>query len=94
MRKACPQLIIRTQIIVGFPTETEQEFQESMRLLDDVFFDFVEVYEFSARKGTVAEKLAPKVSDDIKRQRFQRLFNKAILNNTPRKIKNILLNKT
>jgi MiaB/RimO family radical SAM methylthiotransferase len=94
IRKACPQLIIRTQLIAGFPTETEQEFQESMRLLDDVVFDYVEVYEFSTRPGTIAEKIEPKVPDGIKRQRFLRLYKKAILNRTSRKIKNILLNKT
>ena len=94
IRKACPQLIIRTQLIAGFPTETEQEFQETMRLLDDDVFDYVEVYEFSARPGTAAEKIEPKVPDDIKRQRFLQLYKKAILNRTPRKIKNILLNKT
>ena len=94
LRSACPQLIIRTQLIAGFPTESEQEFQETLQLLDDVVFDFVEVYEFSARPGTVAEKIEPKVPDDIKRQRLQRLYKKALLNNMPRKIKNILLNKT
>ena len=55
---------------MGFPTETEQEFQESMRLLDNVVFDFVEVYQYSARPGTLAEKIKPEVSDDIKRQRY------------------------
>ena len=93
IRKACPQLIIRTQLIVGFPTETEQEFQESMRLIDDVVFDYVEVYEFSTRPGTVAEKIEPKVPDDIKWQRYLRSYKKALLNRTSRKIKNILLNK-
>ena len=94
IRKACPELIIRTQLIAGFPTETDQEFQETMQLLDDVVFDFVEVYEFSDRPGTIAEKIKPKVPDDIKWQRFLKLYKKTSLNRTPRKIKRILLNKT
>ncbi|MGD0451254.1 MAG: MiaB/RimO family radical SAM methylthiotransferase [Candidatus Bathyarchaeia archaeon] len=94
LRKTCPQIIIRTQLIVGFPTETEQEFQETMRLLDSVVFDFVEVYQYSARPGTLAEKIKPEVSDDTKRERYLRLCKKALLNHTSRKIKNILLKKT
>ncbi len=93
IRKAYPQFILRTQLIAGFPTETEEEFQETMNLVDDVVFDFVEVYEFSERKGTIAEKLEPKVPDNIKKRRYMKLYRKAILNRTPRKIKHIILNK-
>ncbi len=93
IREAYPPLIIRTQIIAGFPTETDEEFQDTMKLLDDVAFDYVEVYEFSARPGTVAAKLEPKVSKDVKRQRFLKLYRKAVFNRTSRKVKNILLNR-
>jgi MiaB/RimO family radical SAM methylthiotransferase len=93
MRQAYPQLILRTQLIAGFPTETEEDFLESMRLIDDVPFDYVEVYEFSARPGTAAEKLEPKVPDRIKRQRFLRLYRKAVFNRIPRKMKNVVLNR-
>jgi tRNA A37 methylthiotransferase MiaB len=93
MREAYPALILRTQLIAGFPAETEADFQESMNLLDDIDFDYVEVYEFSARPGTVAEKIEPKVPDNIKRQRFLRLYRKAVFNHTLRKVKNIVLNR-
>ncbi len=93
IRKAYPPIIIRTQIIAGFPTETDEEFQDTMRLLDEITFDYVEVYEFSARPGTVAAKLEPKVPKDVKRQRFLKLYRKAVYNRTPRKVKNILLNR-
>lgn len=93
MREAYPQLILRTQLIAGFPAETDPDFQETMRLLDDIFFDYVEVYEFSARPGTAAEKIEPKVPDAVKRSRFLKLYRKAVFNRTPRKIKNILLNR-
>jgi tRNA A37 methylthiotransferase MiaB len=91
IHKTHPHFIIRTQLIAGFPTETEEEFQETMKLLDEVVFDFVEVYEFSERKGTVAAKLEPKVPDNIKSERYMKLHKKAILNRTTRKIKNILI---
>jgi tRNA A37 methylthiotransferase MiaB len=93
IRKAYPALIIRSQLMVGFPTETEADFQDTLKLLDDLVFDYVEVYEFSDRPGTVAAKLEPKVPDNVKRQRFLKLYKKAVLNRTPRKIKNILLKR-
>lgn len=77
IRQACPKILIRTQIIAGFPTETEEEFQETIKLLDDIVFDFVEVYEFSARPGTIAENLQPQVPDVVKRQRFVQTIQKS-----------------
>lgn len=93
IRQACPKIIIRTQMMVGFPSETEQDFYESAQLLDDVVFDYVEVYRFSARPGTVAEEIEPKVPDDVIRQRFVKLYRKAMLNHKSQKIKNLLLNR-
>jgi tRNA A37 methylthiotransferase MiaB len=90
IRRAYPGIIIRNQLIVGFPTETDDDFEETMKLLDDVVFDYVEVYEYSERPGTLSEKIEPKVPDSVKRQRYIRLYRKALLNRTPRKIKNIL----
>lgn len=93
VREAYPSLIIRTQLMAGFPTETDQDFQETLRLLDDVVFDYAEVYEFSERPGTLAMNMVPKVPDSVKRRRFLKLYRKAVLNRTPRKIKNILFNR-
>ncbi len=61
LKRACPDLKIRTQIMVGFPTETKQDFAASMRLLDEVKFDYVEVYRFSSRTGTPAKKMQGRV---------------------------------
>ena len=93
IRQACPKIIIRTQMMVGFPSESEQDFEESTQLIDNVFFDYVEVYRFSARPGTVAEEIEPKVPDDIIRQRFVKLYRKTMLNHKSQKIKNLLFNK-
>jgi threonylcarbamoyladenosine tRNA methylthiotransferase CDKAL1 len=93
LRQACPELIIRTQLIVGFPTETEQEFLESMRLIDEVAFDYVEVYRFSDRPGALAEPIVPKVPEEVKAERHLKLYNKAIRDRSFRKIKRLIVDK-
>jgi tRNA A37 methylthiotransferase MiaB len=90
VRTAYPGIMIRTQLMVGFPTETEQDFAETMRLLDDVIFDYAEVYKYSERPRTLAVNMEPKVPEQIKQQRFRKLYRKALLNRTPRKIKNLI----
>lgn len=69
-----PQIKIRTQLMVGFPTETEEEFQDSMRLVDRLHFDFVEVYTFEARKGTRAATMTGQVPEKIKQERYFKLL--------------------
>lgn len=71
-----PQIKIRTQLMVGFPTETEEEFQDSMRLVDELHFDFVEVYKFEARKGTRAAAINGHISEKEKQRRHLRLLLK------------------
>ena len=93
IKEADPNIILRTQLIAGFPGETDKDFIESMRLLDNIEFDYVEVYEFSLRSGTTAEKIEPKVPDVIKRKRYIRLYRKALFNRTPQKIWKLLLRK-
>jgi len=90
IRRACPDIVIRTQLMVGFPTETEQDFAETMRLLDDVVFDYAEVYRFSKRPGTPAENMKGQVPEETISRRFLWLSAKALLNRTPRKIKRVL----
>jgi tRNA-2-methylthio-N6-dimethylallyladenosine synthase len=90
VRKAYPNIIIRTQLMVGFPTETEEDFKETLHLLDDVVLDFAEVYKYSKRPKTVAARMEPQVPDQIKKQRFFRAYRKAVLNRTPRKINHLL----
>jgi tRNA A37 methylthiotransferase MiaB len=94
IKKACPNIILRTQLIAGFPGETDEDFIESMQLLDVVEFDFVEVYEFSLRSGTAAENIEPKIPDMIKRKRYIRLYRKALINRTPQKVWKLILRKT
>ncbi len=91
IKRAFPKIILRTQLIAGFPTETEAEFESTLKLLNDVHFDYVEVYKYSDRPGTRSEKIQPKVPDQIKQQRFIKLYAKALLNRTPSKLLKIIL---
>ncbi len=65
LKIACPSLRIRTQIMVGFPSETEEDFQDALRVIDKDIFDFVEVYRFSSRINTPAANLPNKVAPHI-----------------------------
>ncbi len=74
LRSAIPELVFRTSIIVGFPGETEDEFQalcEDLKVLD---LDHVGVFRYSAEKGTPAAKLANPVHWKTKRKREQTLL--------------------
>jgi tRNA A37 methylthiotransferase MiaB len=85
IRIACPKIVIRTQLMVGFPTETDQDFEETMCLLDDGLFDVAEVYKYSMRPGTPAARMT-QIPEQTKRQRYLKLYRKALLNRTFRKI--------
>jgi len=73
-----PQMQIRTQIMVGFPSETEDEFQDTLRLLDEVRFDFVEVYAFQARPNTEAAKMKDQVPQKVIRRRYHKAYMKSL----------------
>jgi tRNA-2-methylthio-N6-dimethylallyladenosine synthase len=71
IRRYMPEAAITTDVIVGFCGETEAEFRETMRLLDEVRFDKVHVATYSPRPGTIAyRKLADDVPDEVKRERL------------------------
>lgn len=76
------ELQIRTQIMVGFPGETEQEFQDSLRLLDEIKFDFVEVYPFQARPNTEAAAMEDQVPAKVIRRRYHKAYMKSLFNLT------------
>jgi tRNA-2-methylthio-N6-dimethylallyladenosine synthase len=74
LRAAIPTLAISTDIIVGFPGETEEDFQETVRLVEDADFDDAYTFKYSVRDGTPAVKLPDHVSDDVATDRIQRLI--------------------
>jgi len=62
MRSTIPGLALTTDIIVGFPTETAQEYEETRQLMEDVRFDAAFIFKYSERKGTYAQRKMP---DDV-----------------------------
>lgn len=74
IREYMPNVGITTDIIVGFPGETEDEFMETCKFVDDIGFSRIHVFPYSARKGTPAAKHKNQISGDIKHQRSKDLM--------------------
>lgn len=78
LKAAVPEIAITTDIIVGFPGETEEDFEETMDLVGRVRYDSAFTFLYSIRKGTPAEKFENQVPEAVKHERFNRLV--ALLN--------------
>ena len=76
LKAAVPEIAITTDFIVGFPGETEEDFEETLSLVDQIQFDSAFTFLYSIRKGTPAEKYEEQVPEDIKHIRFNRLVDK------------------
>jgi tRNA-2-methylthio-N6-dimethylallyladenosine synthase len=74
IRAAIPQIHFSTDIIVGFPGETEDDFAESMSLVEQVRYGSLFAFKYSPRPGTPAPKIGPPVDDAIASERLTRLF--------------------
>ncbi len=74
IRTQAPGIAIRTSMIVGFPGETEADFQELLDFLSEVRFERVGVFTYSHEENTAAHELEDALSDDEKEQRAQRLI--------------------
>ena len=73
LRDAIPDLALGTDIIVGFPGETEDEFQETLAVVQTVQFDSAFTFVYSPRAGTEAATMTAQVPEDVKRDRMERL---------------------
>ena len=65
---------ITTDIIVGFPQETEEEFSETMEFAKRIGFSKIHVFKYSRRKGTVADKMSGQIEEQVKNTRSERLM--------------------
>jgi len=74
MRSAMPDLAIRSTFIVGYPGETEEEFQTLLDFLDEMRFDRVGAFTFSFEPGTSSEPLGDPVPEEVKLERLDRLM--------------------
>jgi tRNA-2-methylthio-N6-dimethylallyladenosine synthase len=73
LRDAIPDLALGTDIIVGFPGETEDDFQETLAVVEQVGYDSAFTFVYSPRAGTEAAELAGQVEHDVKIERMERL---------------------
>ena len=69
-----PDISLTTDIIVGFPSETEEDFQDTLSFVREVQFSKVHVFPYSRRSGTVAADMAEQVPGDVKKDRVRRLL--------------------
>lgn len=74
LRTRIPDMIIRTTLIVGFPGETEEEFQDLLQFVKKLKFDRLGVFKYSQEEGTAAADFAAQVSDKIKVERYNRIM--------------------
>lgn len=75
LRKEVPEMTIRTSLIVGFPGETEEQFEELEAFLEDYPLDQVGVFKFSKEEGSHAATLPDQISDEVKEERYDRLMS-------------------
>ncbi len=73
LREACPDIALSSDIIVGFPGEGEEDFRQTLDLIDKIGFDNLFSFKYSRREGTAALSFPDQVSDQEKKERLQRL---------------------
>lgn len=76
LRQRVPSISISTDIIVGFPGETEEDFQQTCEIFDTVQFDMAFIFKYSIRPGTLAESFDDQIPDSVKEERNQILLKK------------------
>jgi ribosomal protein S12 methylthiotransferase len=76
MRSALPALALRTTFIVGYPGESEEEFQTLLDFVDEVRFDRVGTFQFSFEPGTTSEPLGDPIPAEVKQERYERLMER------------------
>jgi len=73
LRDAIPDLALGTDLIVGFPGETEEDFRQTLEVVEEVRYDSAFTFVYSPRRGTEAAQLQDQVPDEVKRERIERL---------------------
>jgi len=75
IRSAMPEISLSTDILVGFPGETEEDLEETLALMEEVQFLYAYMYHFNPREGTTAYNLPGRISEEIKRERLSRVIH-------------------
>ena len=93
IREKMPNATIRTSLIVGFPGETEEQFEELYEFVRDIHFDRAGVFAYSKEEDTPAAEFEEQIDDDVKEERLDRLMSlqqKISLENNKKKISKVL----
>ncbi|MBC8275101.1 MAG: radical SAM protein, partial [Chloroflexi bacterium] len=77
IRKTVPDVAITTDIMVGFPGETAEEFEESYRFCQEIDFANIHVFTYSSRPGTLAARMLGQINDRLKKERSLRMLEMA-----------------
>ncbi len=77
LRAVFPDVSFTTDVIVGFPGETEDEFQKTLEFVDEIGFYMIHVFPYSVRKGTAAERMEGHISPQVKERRSKQLIHLA-----------------
>src|SRR5207249_3910500 len=75
LRAAIPDLALTTDLIVGFPGETDTDFRETLEVVEEVGFDGAFTFVYSPRSGTEAAEMPDQIDDDLKRERIETLVD-------------------
>lgn len=79
IRAKFPNVFLKTEVMVGFPTEREEDFRTTIRLLESNLFDHIDVFKFSRRPTTAASRLKGQVPDSIIKRRYRQMMLKALM---------------
>jgi tRNA-2-methylthio-N6-dimethylallyladenosine synthase len=75
IRSAMPGISLSTDILIGFPGETEEDLQETLALMEEVRFLYAYMYHYNPREGTAAYNLPDRIGEELKRERLSRVIN-------------------
>lgn len=75
MKKIIPNLVLSTDIIVGFPGETHEEFMDTISMLDEIQYETLYAFMYSPRPGTKAAKFTDQLTEEVKNERLNYLFD-------------------
>lgn len=75
LKRSIPNLVLSTDIIVGFPGETEEDFMDTVNLVKEVGFETIFAFKYSPRPFTKAAKFEDQIAEDVKTERLNRLFD-------------------
>ncbi len=84
VKAVCPKLLVKTQVIVGFPGESEEDFSKSLDLMKTGLFDYIDVFRYSDRPNTKASGLPGKIPGKVIMRRYRKLFFKSLFQLAPR----------